>query len=102
MIVHVQPVSSTSRTNLLAPTKPVTVRTRPVAAPPGRAVAPAKPSAASGYNFVWRNFRGIEQNPNGAKHFLGDTGPSREANAANSTTEHFNLFIYQNVIHSSV
>ena len=111
MIVHLQPVFSTSRTNLLAPTKPITVRARLVPAPARRAVAPvvpaeppatpAKPAAASGYNFVWQNFRGIEQNPNGAKHFLGDRGPSREANATNSTTEHFSLFINQNVIHSS-
>jgi len=34
------------------------------------------------------------------KHFFGDTGPSREANAANSVTEHINLFIDQNLIHS--
>ena len=70
MTVDVQPVSSTSRRNLLAPPRPV---------------------AAPGYNFVWRNFRGIEEKP-----FLGNMGPSREANAANSSTEHFNLFIDQN------
>lgn len=104
MVVHAQPVSSATRRNLLAPARPVKVRARPVPAPAGPAVAPAgqpaAPAAAPGYNFVWRNFRGIEENPNGEKHFLGDTGPSREANAANSTTEHFNLFIDQNVIHS--
>ena len=107
MIVHVQPVSSTPRRNLLALARPVAVRARPVAAPAGPAVAPAvppaapvRPAAAPGHNFVWRNFRGIEENPNGEKQFLGDTGPSREANAANSATEHFNLFIDQNVIQS--
>ena len=111
MIVHVQPVSSTSRRNLLAPARPVAVRARPVAAPAGPAVAPvvppaaparpaAAPAAAPGYNFVWRNFRAIEENPNGEKPFLGDTGPSREANAANSSSEHFNLSIDQNMIHS--
>ena len=108
MIVHVQPVSSSSRRNLLAPARPVAVRARPVAAPAGPAVAPAvpaaapaRPAAAPGHNFVWRNFRGIEENSNGEKPFLGDAGPSREANAANSSTEHFNLFVDQNVIHSS-
>ena len=118
MVVHVQPASSGSRRNLLAPARPVAVRARrvaalagpsvapagPAVAPAGPAVAPARPAAAPaaapGYNFVWKKFRGIEENPNGEKHFLGDTGPSREANAANSTTEHFNLFIDQNVIHS--
>ena len=104
MIVHVEPVSSSSRRNLLAPARPVAVRARPVAAPAGPAVAPAVPpavpAAAPGHNFVWRNFRGIEENPNGEKPFLGDAGPSREANAANSSTEHFNLFVDQNVIHS--
>ena len=121
MIVHVQPVSSTPRRNLLAPARPVAVRARPVAAPAGPAVAPAVPPAAPvrpaaaparpaaaparlaavpGYNFVWRNFRGIEENPNGEKQFLGDTGPSREANAANSATEHFNFFTDQSVIQS--
>lgn len=111
MVVHAQPVSSVSRRNLIAPASPVAVRARPIAAPTGPAVAPAEPPAAPArpaavpaaaprYNFVWRNFRCIEENPNGEKHFLGDTGPSREANAANSTTEHFNLFIDQNVIHS--
>lgn len=111
MVVHAQPVSSASRRNLIAPASPVAVRARPIAAPTGPAVAPAGPPAAPArpaavpaaaprYNFVWRNFRCIEENPNGEKHFLGDTGPSREANAANSTTEHFNLFIDQNVIHS--
>ena len=97
MIVHVQPVSLSSRRNLLAPARPVAVRARPVAAPAGPAVAPAVPpavpAAAPGHNFVWRNFRGIEENPNGEKPFLGDAGPSREANAANSSTEHFNLFV---------
>ena len=54
MIVHVQPVFSTSRRNLLAPTRPVAVRARPVvvrarpvAAPAGPAVAPAVPLAAA-------------------------------------------------------
>ena len=66
MIVHVQRLSSSSRTNLLAPARPVAVRARPVAAPAGPAVAPAVPpaaparsAAAPGHNFVWRNFRGI-------------------------------------------
>ena len=107
MVVHAQPVSSASRRNLLAPARAAAVRVRPIAAPTWPAVAPAgppaapaRPAATPGYNFVWRNFRGIEENPNGEKHFLGDTGPSREENAANSKTEHFNLFIDQNVIHS--
>ena len=93
MIVHVEPVSSSSRRNLLAPARPVAVRARPVAAPAVPAAAPARPAAAPGHNFVWRNFQGIEENPNGEKPFLGDAGPSREANAANSSTEHFNLFV---------
>jgi len=49
-------------------------------------VPPARPAAAPSYNFVWRNFQAIEENPNGEKPFLGYTGPSREANAANSST----------------
>ena len=81
MVVHAQPVSLALRRNLLAPVSLVTVRVRPVAAPAVLAVAPAgppaAPAAAPGFNFVWRNFRGIEENPNGGKHFLGDTGPSR-------------------------
>ena len=107
MVVHARPVSSASRRNLLAPARAAAVRVRPIAAPTWPAVAPAgppaapaRPAATPGYNFVWRNFRGIEENPNREKHFLGDTGPSREENAANSKTEHFNLFIDQNVIHS--
>lgn len=81
MVVHVQPASSASRRHLQAPA-------RPVAAP-----------AAPGCNIVWRNFCGVEENPNEEKHFVGDTGPSRQANTANSVTKHFNLFIDQNVIH---
>ena len=41
VVVHVQPVSSTSSKNLLAPARPVAVRARPVAASAGPAVAPA-------------------------------------------------------------
>lgn len=97
MVVHVQPVSSASRRNLLAPARPIAAPARPVAAPARPVAAPA---AAPGYNFVWRNFRGVEENPNAEKNFVGDTGPSRQANAANSVTEHFGLFIDHNVIHS--
>ena len=50
-------------------------------------------NTATSNNFVWRNFPGIEENPNGQKSFLGDTGPSIEANFANSPLDHFNLFI---------
>ena len=113
MVVRAQPVSSASRRNLLPPARPVAVQIRPVAAPTGPAVAPAgppaaparpaaAPAAATGYNFVRRYFYNIEENPNGEKLFLGDIGPSREANAANSTAEHLNLFIDQNVIHSFI
>lgn len=87
--------------------RPAAVWVRQVAAPTGPAVAPAeppaalaKPAAASGYNFVWRNFCGTEKNPNGEKNFLGDTGPSGEVNAANSVFEYFNLSIDQNLIYS--
>ena len=111
MVVHVQPVSSASRRNLLAPARPIAAPARPLAAPARPVAAPARqvaaparpvaaPAAAPGYNFVWRNFRGVEENPNAEKNFVGDTGPSRQANAANSVTEHFRLFIDHNVIHS--
>ena len=53
MVVHVQPASSASRRNLLAPARPVAVRARgvaalagPAVAPAGPAVAPARPAAA--------------------------------------------------------
>ena len=78
MVVHVQPVSSASRRNLLTPARTVAVGVRPVAAPAGPAAAPARPAAApaavQGYNFVWRNFHGIEENPNGEKRFLDIQG----------------------------
>lgn len=77
MIVHVQRLSSSSRTNLLAPARPVAVQARPVAAPAGPAVAPAVPpaaparsAAAPGHNFVWRNFSGHLRKPNWRKTML--------------------------------
>lgn len=99
-VVHVQPVSSASRRNLLAPTRPAAEWARSVAVPARPVAVPLRPAAAPGDNIIWRNFRVIEENPNREKCLVGDTGPSRQANAANSPTEHFNLFIDENVIES--
>ena len=80
--MHVQAPSSALRKTFLASPADHGALARRASRAPARQTAVsarATVNTATSNNFVWRNFPGIEENPNGQKSFLGDTGPSREA-----------------------
>ena len=78
--MHVQAASSASRRNLA---RPVATPRLALPAKSARAGRPAKVPAALSFNFDWRIFCGVEENPSDQKVFLGDEGASRQVNAAN-------------------
>lgn len=78
--MHLQASSSASRRNLAVPTRPVAT---PRPAKSARATRPPRVPVFLSVNFDWRIFGGVEENPTDKKVFLGDTGTSRRANAAN-------------------